>query len=199
MIIECNFCKANVDARVIGEHESYDREEPAPFIATLLECPSCKNSLVAGQYRWPDSFSDSYIDETPERVWPQPRKYLSWSIPEGIRVSIEESQKCISGGAFIASAAMSGRALEGVCRHFKTKSKYLGPGLEELRQKEVIDKRLLEWGRELQKHRNIAAHAGDEKINPQDAKDLVDFVIAICEYVFVLTDKFDKFMARAKA
>lgn len=88
--------------------------------------------------------------------------------------------------------------LKWVCRHFKTKSKYLGRGLEELKQKEVIDKRLLEWGKVLQEHRNIAAHAGDEKINPQDAMDLIDFVIAICEYVFVLTEKFEKFMERTK-
>jgi hypothetical protein len=131
-------------------------------------------------------------------MWPQPKKYVSWTIPSGIRTSIEESQTCVSAGAYIASAAMSGRALEGVCRHFKTKSKYLGAGLEELKESEVIDKRLLEWGKELQKHRNIAAHAGDEKINPQDAKDLLDFVIAICEYVFVLTEKFEKFMERAR-
>lgn len=198
MIIECNYCKANVDAKVIAQHQSYDPDEPGPFFTTLLECPSCKNSLVSGQYEWPHGTSGEYVLEAPERVWPQPKKFVSWSIPEGIRTSIEESQKCISGGAYIASAAMSGRALEGVCRHFKTKSKYLGPGLDELKAKDVIDKRLLEWGKELQKHRNIAAHAGDEKIHPQDAKDLLDFVIAICEYVFVLTDKFDQFMARAK-
>lgn len=199
MIIECNFCKAHVDAKVIAQHESFDESDPAPFLTSLLECPSCKNSLVAGQYLWRAGDGDDSIENSPSRVWPQPKKYLSWAIPEGIRVSIEEAQMCISGGAFIASAAMSGRALEGVCRHFKTKSKYLGDGLEELKQKEVIDKRLLEWGRELQKHRNIAAHAGDEKISPQDAVDLVDFVIAICEYVFVLTEKFQKFMDRAKS
>ncbi|WP_447652278.1 DUF4145 domain-containing protein [Pseudomonas abietaniphila] len=195
MIIDCNYCKAKVDSRIIAQHENYDPDEPGPFITSLLECPSCKNALISGQYDWPNG--GGYIRDAPERVWPQPRKTVSWSIPEGIRTSLEESQKCIFGGAYIASAAMSGRALEGVCRHYSTKSKYLGKGLEELKDREVIDKRLLEWGRELQKHRNIAAHAGDQKINPQDAIDLLDFVTAICEYVFVLTEKFEKFMTRS--
>jgi hypothetical protein len=78
----------------------------------------------------------------------------------------------------------------------RSKSKYLGSGLKELKEKEVIDNRLFAWGLELQKHRNIAAHATDEKISRADAEYLLDFVIAICEYVFVLTEKFQEFMSR---
>ena len=198
MIIECNFCKAMVDARVLASHRAIDPEDPGPFTTTLLVCPSCNNSLVAGQYEWPYGPNGELIKEDPERVWPQPKKYVSWVIPEGIRNSIDEAQRCLSSGAYIACAAMCGRALEGVCRYYNTKSKYLGKGIEELKNREIIDRRLFQWGKELQKHRNIAAHAGDEKISPQDAKDLLDFVVAICEYVFVLTDKFNAFMLRAK-
>jgi len=183
IIIECNFCKAHVDAKIIAQHESFDESDPAPFLTSLLECPSCNNSLVAGQYVWRTGFGEDSVEEAPYRVWPQPKKHLSWTIPEGIRISIEEAQKCISGGAFIASAAISGRALEGVCRYFKYQEQISGWRVGRVEAKgQMIDKRLLEWGRELQKHRNIAAHASDEKINPQDAMDLMDFVIAICEY-----------------
>jgi hypothetical protein len=38
----------------------------------------------------------------------------------------------------------------------------LGQGLEELHAGEIIDKRLFEWGRELQKNRNLAAHATEQ-------------------------------------
>jgi hypothetical protein len=60
----------------------------------------------------------------------------------------------------------------------------------------IIDKRLHEWGDELRKHRNLAAHASGVKFNLIDAKDLYDFSTAICEYVFVLTEKFDSFKER---
>ena len=36
----------------------------------------------------------------------------------------------------------------------------------------------------------------EEKITIQDAKDLLDFAQAICDYVFVLNAKFDRFMER---
>jgi hypothetical protein len=91
---------------------------------------------------------------------------------------------------------MSGRTLEGVCKHHSAKSTNLSAGLRELKDKGVIDNRLFKWGEELRKHRNIGAHASNEKISKADAKDLLDFVSAICEYVFVLTEKFNKFMER---
>ncbi|HXQ21174.1 MAG TPA: DUF4145 domain-containing protein, partial [Candidatus Acidoferrales bacterium] len=98
------------------------------------------------------------------RLWPSPKRYLAWSIPKGVRQSLEEAEKCLGVGAWIACVAMSGRALEGICRHFKTMSPYLGGGLEELKQREIIDSRLLRWSQELQRHRNIAAHATEERI-----------------------------------
>jgi hypothetical protein len=96
----------------------------------------------------------------------------------------------------MACAVMCGRALEGVCRHFKTSSSYLAGGLKELLEKEIIDKRLFQWSQELQRHRNFAAHATDEKITREDAESLLEFVVAICDYVFVLSAKFQDFMSR---
>jgi hypothetical protein len=91
---------------------------------------------------------------------------------------------------------MCGRSLEGVCRHYQTKSRYLGGGLKELRERELIDGRLFQWAEELQKSRNLSAHATGEKVSKQDARDLLDFTNAICDYLFVLTAKFEAFMKR---
>jgi hypothetical protein len=92
---------------------------------------------------------------------------------------------------------MCGRALEGVCVHFGLKT-MLAKGLHELRTKGLIDDRLFQWGEQLRKHRNTAAHATGDKISREDATDLLDFVAAICDYIFVLTARFDAFMARKK-
>ncbi|MGA3028021.1 MAG: DUF4145 domain-containing protein [Bryobacteraceae bacterium] len=121
---------------------------------------------------------------------------LSLAIPEQIRRSLFEAHTCLKSKAYIASVVMSGRALESICHHFETKSMYLNGGLKELLQSGIIDTRLFEWSEELRKHRNIAAHASSEEISGDDASDLFDFVVAICEYVFVLATKFHKFMQR---
>jgi hypothetical protein len=86
-----------------------------------------------------------------------------------------------------------------MCRHFGTKRQTLFEGLKELHERGVIDKRLYEWGDELRKHRNLAAHATGANFNLIDAKDLYDFATAICEYVFVLTAKFEAFKNRQSA
>ena len=200
MIIECPYCESRVDGIVKGEHQSFDpNEDPAPFKVVLLECPVCRNALVGGtelvqvgkkQYEWSNL----------NRLWPAHESYVDWDIPDIARNSLIEARICYKAKAYTAAVVMSGRTLEGVCKHYLAKTKTLADGLKKLKEKGIIDDRLFQWGEELRKHRNIGAHATGEKISKEDAKDLLDFVNAICEYVFVLTERFNKFMERkAKA
>ena len=136
----------------------------------------------------------------PERVWPRPNINLSGRIPQKIADSLNQAQKCQAAEAYTASVAMTGRALEGIGRHFHTEGKahalMLGKGRDELRKNKIIDQRLYEWGKELQQNRNLAAHASDEAFDRDDAEDLFNFVAAICDYVFVLSQKFEEFKSR---
>ncbi len=200
MIIECPHCESRVDGLVKGEHQSYDpNEDPFPFKVVLLECPVCKNALLGGtelfqvgtnRYEWSDL----------NRLWPQHESDVDWDIPEIARNSLTEARVCYKAKAYAASVVMSGRTLEGVCKHYLGKSKNLAGDLKRLKEMGIIDDRLAQWSEELRKHRNIGAHATDEKVSKEDSKDLLDFVNAICDYVFVLTERFNKFMERkAKA
>jgi hypothetical protein len=188
MIVECYRCEALVDGKLLAEHRSRHEEDPADFDAYLLECPRCHATLLGGQYEF---------DTGPlGRLWPKPAKYLSYDIPEIVRNSLDEAFTCFRSGAFGACAVMAGRALEGIVWHFGTDRAYLGPGIKELHSKGVIDARLAAWAEALQKARNLSAHASGERVSKEDAEDLLDFVSAICEYVFVLTLQFDDYMKR---
>ena len=195
MIVECSYCQARIDAQVIAEHvDPFDEFTGLRYRVTLLSCPTCKNSLVAGQY---EKVGGQEWD-SPTRVWPSPDRHFSWFIPPIVRSSLEEANKCYKAIAYSACAVMCGRALEGICRHYKTKSNYLGGGLKELLEQGVIDGRLFKWSEALQASRNIGAHATGEVVSQDDAGDVLDFANAICEYVFVLSAKFDEFMKRKK-
>ena len=74
----------------------------------------------------------------------------------------------------------------------------MGLALSNSGRRDVLDARLGTWAEELQKARNLSAHASGEKVTKEDAQDLLDFVEAICEYVFVLTAKFESYIARRK-
>lgn len=200
MVIECPYCEAKVDGKVLAEHGAYSSEDPSPFNAILLECPVCKNSLLGGYYD--EEMTQHELDNGPNsvfivyRLWPEPDGHVSFHIPRIVGNSLGEAKTCFKAKAYSACAVMCGRVLEGVCQHFSTKSKNLATGLVELKKKGIIDERLLLWGQEMRKHRNIGAHATEEKIPKEDAKDLLDFAQAICDYVFVLNAKFDRFMKR---
>jgi len=194
MLIECNRCQARVDGEVIGFVDEDD------FVVTrtcLIKCPSCGGPLVGvtdnitsedGKERWSDVV----------RVHPKPRRLLARSIPQTVRNSIEEAERCLQAGAFLAAAAMSGRALEAVCRYYSTKDTYIGAGIKELRDKGIIDARLYQWSEELRDQRNMAAHATEAAFSAQDAEDILTFTYAIVDYVFLLTRKFEQFQARKK-
>jgi hypothetical protein len=97
---------------------------------------------------------------------------------------------------------MSGRALEAIARHFHNgphpEKLYLFAGITELHDNKIIDERLFAWSKELHEHRNLASHASGTQFSREDAEDLFDFAIAICEYIFVVQRKYDAFVQRKK-
>ena len=196
MIIECPDCESKVDAKVLKEHESSGGEEfVISFKTLLLECPICKQAILAGQDLWQIAPKETEWLNT-RRLWPQPEKYLDLEIPYSVRKSLEEARTCYKAKAYYACAVMCGKTLESICSEYGTKNKFLAGGLKELLDKQVIDKKIYNWSEALRKHRNIGAHAGEEKIFKQDAENLLDFANAICDYIFTLTKKFEQFIKR---
>jgi hypothetical protein len=72
----------------------------------------------------------------------------------------------------------------------------LGEGIRKLKDKGLIDDRLLDWSQQLHAFRNVAAHPTDTLISREDAEDLQSFVYAIIEYIYDLTDRYNEFKER---
>lgn len=195
MIVECHYCEAKVDAKVLAQVEISSPDEPFPFRSSYIQCPVCSHPMLAGEEKVQIS-EDTFEWTPPNRLWPDPKQHIDWSIPDIVRVSLEEAQVCFRARAYSASVVMCGRALEGMLVHFETKSKTFARGLAELNERGIVDGRLFEWGDELRRVRNLGAHATDQTISREDAKDVLDFANAICEYVFVLTARFQRFVNR---
>ena len=198
MLIECPFCESKVDAKVAYKREYRCSDDPFRLRVSLAICPRCKNTLVGLQelIEGHPQLGDFWDDAT--RIWPQPDRNVSWELPPIVRTSLEEARRCFRARAYSASVVMCGRALEGICSHHKTKSSNLNDGLKELLDAGVIDTRIYAWGNELRKVRNIGAHASAEAVSKEDAEDVLEFVHAIGDYVFVLNAKFERLMSRKK-
>lgn len=196
MIIECPQCESKVDGVEKGEVDDNDQDYPFPCKRVLVQCPVCKSALL-GFTELIQVGHEEWEWDSLHRLWPPQESSINREIPEIARVSLEEARLCFKAKAYSACAVMCGRTIEGLCIHHKTKNKTLAAGLKELREEKIIDSRLFEWGEALRKHRNIGAHASAEKISKEDAKDLLDFSSAMCEYVFVLNAKFNRFIERS--
>ena len=201
LLLNCPYCRARVAAEVHSDLGHFDDEHPE-ICVSLARCPTCKHPLVAYEEDCGiggDSTHPQRIWSVPLRLWPEPEVDLPAAIPAEVAESMKEARVCLSTGTYTACVAMTGRGIEGLCHHFRTKKTQLFDGLKELRDREIIDKRLYEWADELRKHRNLAAHASGAAFQRQDAEDIFDFALAICDYVFVLSKKFEEFTKRTAA
>lgn len=197
MIIECPYCDSKVDGKILAKKDYPNTDESEPSRTSFLECPVCHTCIVAGQDVI-QTDENEWGYSSAKRLWPEPSASLDISIPRLTRQSLGEARRCFNAKAYSACAVMCGRAIEAICAEHKTKSKNLGAGLKELLEKKVIDQRLFEWGDALRQQRNIGAHASEEDISREDAHDVMDFALAFCEYVFVLSEKYEEFQARQK-
>jgi hypothetical protein len=197
--VTCNVCGV-VTAPVLGHQSLYNEDTPEPQETVFVACPKCSQPILAQRWYFETAL---YMDGTTEgeftdfkRVFPSPDPEIPLELPEVVRVSLREAQKCLNARAYIASAVMSARALEGLCRDLNADDSMLAKGLDQLHASGKIDDRLYEWGRELNKKRRIAAHPDpNEEITQRDAQYVFEFVFAICDYVYVLTQKFERFKA----
>lgn len=195
--VDCPFCEvrmaAPVQAAVVEHIEGAN--SPIDCRIALTKCLECGSALVVRQHQR-DVDYDHWEWSVAVRVWPEPARSSHATIPPIVQVSLDEADRCHRAGAHTACAVMCGRALEGVCVDKGVKSTLLAKGLKELRDSGLIDQRLFEWGDALREVRNLAAHATGEKIGKADSTDLLQFVTAICDYIYVLTARFDAFKER---
>ena len=195
MITDCPHCDSKVDCEEKGYVDLGTELKGIPSKAVLLECKICHSPLFGFSDLIPVGENEWDWDNA-DRRWPAPETEIDWSIPEIARNSLIEAKQCFKANAFSACAVMCGRTIEGVCKHHDAKTKTLDAGLKKLRDDGMIDDRIFEWGDALRQHRNLGAHATTKRVAKEDARDLLDFCIAICEYIFVLNEKFQRFQQR---
>ena len=197
LLIECPDCDSKVSAIVLAEKDYPPTADYDPFTIYFLECPICHRTMI-GHSEPIQVGPNDWEASQPDRLWPKSKRLLNWSIPRAVRKSIEEAQKCFTAQAYAACAVMCGRSLEALCKQHGVKNWQLAQSLKELKDKGIIDGRLLEWGESLRDRRNIKGHATGENISKEDASDVLDFTIAMCEYVYVLAAKYAAFKQREK-
>lgn len=191
IVIDCPHCTVRANATVRGAVHHYESDSAV----VLAECPSCKSALLGTTQLFQNEHNDWQYEHA-ERVWPAPTSVdVSSTIPANARNDIKDAQKCIAHGIYSAAVVLCGRALESLANE-KAPAKTLAASLAALKANGIIDDRLSLWATALRRERNIGAHASKEEVSKENAQDVLDFTIAIFEYVYTLSEKYAEFMER---
>lgn len=203
----------------------YFSNEPYGRRLYVGKCPSCRSLLAGESHQIGFIESGDEFDEWSNvvRLYPNPKRiFSSHRIPNIVTSSLNEGDRSFYAGAYSAACVMFGRALEAICRDlllsssktttrrriknqqlsmsednkFPKKKIMLDQGIRQLKENKIIDERLYDWSQHLKAFRNIAAHPDDIFISRQDVEDLQTFVYAIAEYIYDLTDRYEKFKRR---
>ncbi len=198
MVVECHNCEVTIEGAQIAEHIVVRSDDPIDtWKYTLLKCPKCSNPILVEQnYVWEcNTFEYSY----PKQVYPIIDFHINPEIPDRLKEALFESIKCYRTKANTATVIMCRRTIEGFCLLKGIKSKNLAKGIEELKERQIINEQLFEWANELRISGNEAAHNIDSTFTSIDSKDILEFTIAILDYSYSFQEKFNKFKERRNA
>jgi hypothetical protein len=197
MLVQCSNCSVLVDANEVGSYTDtnpYDPMDSEKFI--LCKCPQCSSPILTRQ-RYTYAYGEVVLS-IPTVLYPNNEFRINPIIPETLKIALIESIKCYQADAFTATVIMCRRTLEGFVEIKGIKEKNLDKSIQRLRDNSIINEQLFEWANELRLSGNEAAHNINASFTNIDAKDILDFTIAILDFTFSFKEKFDAFKKRSE-
>lgn len=78
MLLECKYCEAVVDAKLLSSYDCYDEEMAVQIKYSFLQCPKCSSPFLAYQEDYGNGWDE------PSRLFPVQDKQVNSSLPEPI-------------------------------------------------------------------------------------------------------------------
>lgn len=199
MLIECDICNALVESQLISSYiqeMEYDWVDNMKF--SFCKCSQCNSPILIKQEYDLSNPLEEINWGLPKKIYPNNLFHINPVIPDELQISLVESIKCFKSGAYTATAMMSRKTLENFCILKNIKESNLATSIKKLKENGTINEQLFDWADELRLAGNKAAHDINPNIEEMDAKDILDFTIAILDFTYSFKDKFDKFKRRTQ-
>lgn len=120
------------------------------------------------------------------------------NIPNGVLEAFEEAIKCHANSCFIASAIMIRKTLEEICQDRGAKGKNLNLRLNDLGDKILIPKELLEGMNDLRLLGNDAAHIEAKTFN-EVGKEEIEISLEFTKEILKAVYQYDNLLQKMKA
>jgi len=203
---ECNlFVEVKSIADATGEFDSQaqnpEDQVDAVYYAehySLCMCHRCNQVFLireslAGVLAEFENVTDTSI------LYPAESKISTEHFPTAIKNAYFQALRSYKMSLFDPCALMCRKCIEGLCKTLCVAGGNLNQRLENLKNANHIDERLLNWGHQIRLIGNEAAHDIDTLVSKKDAQDILEFTEAILIYVFSLTKRYEALVERRQS
>jgi hypothetical protein len=208
MRIECKHCNTLVILEKKGSYSTgnentgrdYYWKPGSELDHNLYECPNCSLPVLISIQGLSFGGGDpedpnQWPTKDPVVLYPSPSFHINPAIPDILQAALSEAIKTHQAGVHTA-AIMCRRTLDGFCAENGATKKNLAANLKELRGNGTITDQLYEWADALRLSGNEAAHDVQVTFSAEDARDLLDFTVAILDFTYSFRVKFEAFRMR---
>lgn len=158
--------------------------------ASILTCQNCNRGLVVIERRFQGPRT-MLVGGTPiawrgVHWWPSVGATVHKAVPDSIRRALEEAETTLSIGCYRSATIMARHALEAVTKEQGATKYSLIDRLKEMAAAGKLQPTLSEWANEVRLVGNVGAHDPLAEVPEDDAKDLIAFMQALANYLYVL-------------
>ncbi|WP_323099393.1 DUF4145 domain-containing protein [Intrasporangium sp. YIM S08009] len=166
---------------------------------TAARCLTClRPYLFIQELEWiPLVEGFAYGDR--QQVHPPTDRVLPMPVPEAIRNDYDEARRCMRARCYTAAAIMARRCVQSICVLHGYPTRTLVQGLKKMLDDKKIDPRLYDWADAVREVGNEGAHDTEKQVSREDAEEVLLFVEALCDYLYVFRARFETFTKRRKA
>jgi len=202
----CSNCNILIEAKVIAHGSGGFRSDavsPLDEIDTeyhgehysIALCGRCNGPFLVREslYGVPGEF-ETVTDE--KILFPATPVGELQGVPKPVLSAMEQAVRSFRTGSYDAAALMCRRTVEALCTALAASGASLASKLRNLHDSGHIDQKLLSWAHAVRLVGNDAAHAVEEEISTEDARDILELTEAILLYAFSLDKRFREFKDR---
>lgn len=198
--ITCPFCFESGNFEIAYHAEKKKPNSNKKLNFDTLKCGNCSGYVLT---LWSNSKEFSSHDVHHDfKVLPWPLKYDKYPEhwPESIGRYWLQAKRNISGENWDAAALMARSALQIALRDQKAEGKTLYKEIDNLAEKGILPPIMQDWAHNVRELGNDSAHPKpDQKpTNPKDARDILQFLDFLLEYLYTLPKKINDYRERNK-
>jgi len=196
--IQCPFCfeKGNFSTAFHAEKKKPNSSKKLNF--DTLKCENCSGYVMVLWSSNEHAFGPSAVHSYKVLPWPLRIDSAPEHWPEEVQRYWIQAQRNLRDENWDATVLMARSALQVALRDNQAQGKTLKAEIDDLASRRILPPIMKDWSDNIRELGNISAHPqpGQPPTAPEDAKDIVEFLDFLLEYLYTLPKRINDYRTR---